>query len=224
MDRPPSSDGTLRRPSQSESDGSGPSRHSRQHLLTFNLSLYNDITMADDTRDTKPGEVDAALGDMKLEEGKLRNGTGDSIIVNGRSKNASTYERIKKSRSSTPATMESRSQSPKRQSRSATPKPELEEDEECIAGGITVTVEPGKVPRLSRKSTQKIVSRPPPLFNDMPDVTDDVASIFQRIKDCIYGSKHMGSSEHDALDCDCSEEWSRCSFPSPNLGVLTDFR
>lgn len=168
--------------------------------------------MADDTRDIRPEEVDAALGDMKLEEGKLQNGTGDTIIVNGESKHESTYGRSKRSRSSTPAVVESRSQSPKRKSTSATPKSELE-DEETIAADITITVEPGKVPKLSRKSTQKVIARPPTLFTDLPDATAEAGSVFQRIKDCIYGSKYMGSSEHDALDCDCSEEWSGCSVP-----------
>lgn len=164
--------------------------------------------MADDTRDIKPEEVDAALEDMKLEEKNLPNETGDTIIVNGGSKPATTYGQTKRSRSSTPAAIKSRTQSPRGQSTSATPKSEVDEDEEIIGGDITVTVEPGKAPKLSRKSSQKVISRPPPLFNDVPDVTDEAALVFQRIKDCIYGSKHMGSSEHDALDCDCSEEWS----------------
>ena len=81
-------------------------------------------------------------------------------------------------------------------------------EEEIIGGDITVTVEPGKAPKLSRKSSQKVISRPPILYDDMPDSTEEASTVFQIIKDCIYGSKHMGSSEHDALDCDCSEQWS----------------
>lgn len=47
----------------------------------------------------------------------------------------------------------------------------------------------------------------PPLFDQLPDATEDSTRAFQVISDCLYGAKHMGSSEHDALDCDCAEEW-----------------
>jgi histone-lysine N-methyltransferase SETD2 len=157
--------------------------------------------MADDTRDIKSEEVDEALGDMKIGEGQ-NNHTG---FANGTSKHVD-------SRSSTPAITKSSSQSPvKRQSASTTPKSEIDEDEEVIGGDIVVTVEPGKAPKLSRKSSQKITSRAPMLFDHVPDATDEALTVFQRIKDCIYGSKYMGASEHDALDCDCSEEWSKCT-------------
>lgn len=89
---------------------------------------------------------------------------------------------------------------------------------------ITVTAEAGKPPKLSRKPTQKFVSRSPALFTDSPDNTEEATGIFQVIKDCIYGSKYMGSSEHDALDCDCSEEWSKCSDYRGFTIVLTIFR
>ncbi|KAI6246613.1 Histone-lysine N-methyltransferase, H3 lysine-36 specific [Erysiphe necator] len=67
---------------------------------------------------------------------------------------------------------------------------------------------PEKAQRSSRKSTQKIPLHPHQLFNDLPDVMNEAISVFQVIEECIYGSKYMGSSgDHDALDCDCSEEW-----------------
>lgn len=167
--------------------------------------------MADDTRDIKPEEVDEALGDMKIEEGQdHQNHRG---FANGTLKHVD-------SRSSTPAITKSSSQSPvKRQSTSTTPKSEIDEDEEVIGGDIVVTVEPGKAPKLSRKSSQKVAPRAPMLFDHVSDATDEALTVFQRIKDCIYGSKYMGASEHDALDCDCSEEWSECTFPSSH-GVL----
>ncbi|KAF9874023.1 SET domain-containing protein [Colletotrichum karsti] len=62
-------------------------------------------------------------------------------------------------------------------------------------------------PKLSRKASQKPVKREAPLFTDLPDVTEAASDTFQVIPDCLYGSKHMGSSEHDALDCDCRSEW-----------------
>ncbi|KAH7360841.1 hypothetical protein BKA65DRAFT_391942 [Rhexocercosporidium sp. MPI-PUGE-AT-0058] len=164
--------------------------------------------MADDTRDPKPGAVDAALEDMKLQEGGSPDEEEDTIMVNGKHEEVSTSSSIKRSRSSTPAIKQSASQSPlQRGSASQTPRSQDDEEEEIIGGGITVTVEPGKAPKLSRKSSQKVISRPPTLYDDMPDSTEEASTVFQLIKDCIYGSKHMGSSEHDALDCDCSEQW-----------------
>jgi hypothetical protein len=164
--------------------------------------------MADDTRDMKPEAVDEALGEMKLEEEASLDEVLDTIAVEGTYSQAPTPGSMNKSPSPTPASTKSESQTPiKRQSASQTPKSEYD-GEEVIAGDITVTVEPGKTPRLSRKSSQKVVARPPTLFDHLPDDTAEATEVFQIIKDCIYGSKYMGSSEHDALDCDCSEEWS----------------
>ncbi|KAI9645961.1 histone methyltransferase set2 [Ciborinia camelliae] len=159
--------------------------------------------MADDTREVQPEAVDAALGEMKLEEGievqDFTNGTNGYI---------STPTEIKASHSNTPGSVNSRSQTPPRkQSTSRTPKSGDEEDAETIGGDITVTLEPSKALKLSRKSSQKVIPRPPPLFNDLPDSTEEAASVFQVIKDCIYGAKQMGASDHDALDCDCPEEY-----------------
>ena len=166
--------------------------------------------MADDTRDLKPAAVDAALGEMKLQGDGSPDEGEDTIMVNGKHEESSTPSYLKRSRSPTPAMKQSVSQSPvKEGSASQTPRSQDEEEEEEIIGGdITVTVEPGKAPKLSRKSSQKVISRPPILYDDMPDSTEEASTGFQIIKDCIYGSKHMGSSEHDALDCDCSEQWS----------------
>ena len=164
--------------------------------------------MADDTRDIKPEAVDTALGEMKLEEGGSHSDADDTVSLNG------TYERppkpddMKRSSSTSPGPIKSALQSPaKKHSGSQTPKSEY--NEEHIGGEITVTVEPGEAPKLSRKSSQKVVSRPATLFDHVLDSTDEATSGFQVIKDCIYGSKYMGYSEHDALDCDCSEEWSK---------------
>jgi len=173
--------------------------------------------MADDTREIKPEAVDAALGGMKLEEGGFSTEALDTMAVNGTHGDAPTPSNdIKRSQSSTPIPRKFASQSPiKKESASQTPNSEEDMEQEVIGGGITVTVEPGKAPKLSRKSSQKVIARPAPLFDDMPDATEEAISVFQVIKDCIYGSKYMGYSEHDALDCDCSEEFrefSDCLF------------
>ena len=69
-------------------------------------------------------------------------------------------------------------------------------------------------PKLSRKasSLQKTSGSNTPArgnratFDHLPDATEEATSQFQVISDCLYGSKHMGASDNDALDCDCAEE------------------
>ncbi|KAG6005469.1 histone methyltransferase set2 [Claviceps maximensis] len=62
-------------------------------------------------------------------------------------------------------------------------------------------------PRPSRKSSHKPVEPQYQLFDHLPNVTDDSCKGFQVIRDCLYGSKNIGSTDNDALDCDCAEEW-----------------
>jgi histone-lysine N-methyltransferase SETD2 len=84
------------------------------------------------------------------------------------------------------------------------------------AGSDTAsTPDNGSGTRLTRKAPQKQVRSTPALFLDCPDATEESYSAFQLISDCLYGSKHMGASEHDALDCDCNEEWRKYFHPSP---------
>lgn len=80
------------------------------------------------------------------------------------------------------------------------------EHEETVGGDITVKLEPGKAPKLSRSSSKKIIFRPPPLFHDLPDATSEATNTFDRIRDCTYANKYLGDTEN-ALECDCAEEW-----------------
>ncbi|PHH86398.1 hypothetical protein CDD83_10304 [Cordyceps sp. RAO-2017] len=66
---------------------------------------------------------------------------------------------------------------------------------------------PAKPARPVRKTSQKLPGREPPLFAHLPDVTAQSCETFQVIADCLYGSKHLGSTDNDALDCDCRDEW-----------------
>lgn len=167
--------------------------------------------MADDTRAEAVG--DRALGGMKLEESLDE----EAIVVNGTHEGARTLQ-LKKSRSSTPASKDSASQSPNIQSFQDTSISDQEEQEELIGGDISVLVEPGKGRKLSRKPVQKVVARPAPLFNDLEDVKEEAVKVFQVIPTCMYGSKHMGDSHTDPLDCDCSAEWSEFS-PKSSVAI-----
>jgi len=99
--------------------------------------------------------------------------------------------------------LHSRSRSPmvkKQPSASASPT------EDAVGGDITLIAEPGQRPKLSRAASQKVVHRPPPLYNDLPDSTEDAKQTFVVLPECTYANKHIGTTD-PALECDCGEEW-----------------
>ena len=81
-------------------------------------------------------------------------------------------------------------------------------------------------PKLSRRASQKLAAgREPTLFNHLPDATANSCEIFQLIPDCLYGSKHLGSTDNDSLDCECREDWRMFITLSPPLSppfLVTD--
>jgi histone-lysine N-methyltransferase SETD2 len=78
---------------------------------------------------------------------------------------------------------------------------------ESVGTPNSTTAVATKPARLSRKLSQKPVAREVPLYSHLPDVTAESCATFQVIPDCLYGSKNLGSTDSDALDCDCREEW-----------------
>ncbi|KAH4102431.1 histone-lysine N-methyltransferase [Parastagonospora nodorum] len=101
----------------------------------------------------------------------------------------------------------SRSQSPtyKKQEESDSPSPASSVQEETLGGDITLMVEPGKAPKLSRAASRTI-KRAPPLYLDLPDSTQDAKQTFEVLPQCTYANKHIGTTD-PALECDCGEEW-----------------
>lgn len=91
--------------------------------------------------------------------------------------------------------------------------PDTDAHEEMVGGEITVKMEPGKALKLARTASQKVVARPPPLFLDLPDATEEAKETFVVLPECTYGNKYLGSTEH-ALECDCSEEWGKTAKAS----------
>ncbi|KAA8643129.1 hypothetical protein EYZ11_005821 [Aspergillus tanneri] len=75
-----------------------------------------------------------------------------------------------------------------------------------IGGDITVKMDPGQPPKLTRSSSQKVVPQPPQLFSHLPDRTVEAQSTFELMDTCSYANKYMGYTEH-AMECDCAEEW-----------------
>ena len=82
-------------------------------------------------------------------------------------------------------------------------------------GGAS-TPEVAPRPKMSRKASQKAAPIPATLFTHLPDVTAESKEHFEVIESCMYGSKILGSSKQDALDCDCSEEWRKNPAPFPS--------
>lgn len=83
-----------------------------------------------------------------------------------------------------------------------------DEVEQILDAEVTIKLEDGK-PKLSRKASQKVIPQEAEMFNHLPDCTPEAISHFQVIPHCLYGTKNMGLSDHDALGCDCSPEFCR---------------
>lgn len=94
-----------------------------------------------------------------------------------------------------------------------TPKSADTEHEEMVGGDISLKLEPGKAPKLSRSASRKVTARPPQLFLHYADKTEEAASTFSVLDDCIYVPKFMGDFD-PAIDCDCAEEWGTYSIRS----------
>lgn len=84
----------------------------------------------------------------------------------------------------------------------------IEKKEEVVGGDMTVKMEPGQPPKMSRSTSQKVASRSPQLFNHVPDSTDEAKSTFTVMEACTYSNKWLGYTEH-AMECDCAEEWGK---------------
>jgi hypothetical protein len=165
--------------------------------------------MPDRGSEKNTAQLEPELRDMKIEEGTLQREEGEGSGVARvkldddrpeRTPTPTSISRLSKSRST--------SQSPVNQQPSTASSPVNSEHEEVVGGEITLKMEPGKAPKLSRTASQKIVARAPPLFHDLPDSTEDAKSTFTVLSECTYGNKNLGSTE-PALECDCAEEWGR---------------
>ncbi|KAJ9264048.1 hypothetical protein DTO195F2_2575 [Paecilomyces variotii] len=159
-----------------------------------------------DHTDVKPESVAAAVTDIKLED------SADSPDVSGGSRDESASKGSESPAGSKPAAtaatngVSSSSVKPRSAPRSPVKKDgDDSEVEEKVGGDITVKMEPGQPPKLSRSASQKF-SRPPQLLNHLPDSTAEAQATFQMMEECTYANKYMGYTEH-AMDCDCAEEW-----------------
>ena len=110
--------------------------------------------------------------------------------------------------------MESISQSPMKNGHdSEASTPTNEKRQEIVGGDITLKMEPGQPPKLSRSTSQKIVARSPVSYNDYPDKTEEAQRYFEMLPACSYANKYIGASQHQYMDCECVEEWGKACTP-----------
>ncbi|KAF1917969.1 hypothetical protein BDU57DRAFT_444352 [Ampelomyces quisqualis] len=156
--------------------------------------------MADHGLHANAAQLEPDLSHMRLAEGAMgesqvkaepesRNGTPTPL--------SAIPPRLKQSRSQSPALNKEERDSP---------SPSNSLHEQTLGGDIVLMAEPGKAPKLSRAASQKMLSRPPQLYLDLPDSTDAAKQTFAVLPECTYANKHIGTTD-PALECDCGEEW-----------------
>jgi hypothetical protein len=162
-----------------------------------------------DTDSEHTAELEPELRDMKIEEGAAPAAAGEGFVDRIQVKVENNLDRMP-TPIHIPPRLKSRSKSrtPVKQQPSDASSPETDAHEEVLGGEITLKMEPGKAPKLSRTASHKVVSRPPPLYLDLPDSTEVATNTFVVLPECTYANKTIGTTEH-ALECDCSEEWGR---------------
>ncbi|KAJ5334318.1 uncharacterized protein N7506_008101 [Penicillium brevicompactum] len=126
---------------------------------------------------------DHADSELKMEPPS--NGNGNAMIKNSDSRPSS---RISSRTSQSPLPKKELSPSPDTATAAMKNDPDIKQER----------------PKLSRSSSK--VSRPPPLYDHLPDSTKDALATFEQIAACQYANKYMGYTEL-AMECDCAEEW-----------------
>jgi histone-lysine N-methyltransferase SETD2 len=176
--------------------------------------------MSDSESDQKTAQLEPELREMKLEAATL-NGAGE-----GKGTSQVKVEVDSLDRAHTPLAIpprlktRSKSQSPMAKREFDTPSPGSAH-EEVLGGDITLKMEPGKAPKLSRTASQKVVTRPPPLFLDLPDSTAAAKETFVVLPECTYANKTIGTTD-PALECDCQEEYDTTTKTNHACGEDSD--
>lgn len=122
--------------------------------------------------------------------------------------------KMRTSRSSSSSTVHSRASS----TSSIAKKPHATEEEE--EKKVDVKPEPTPAAKPNRSAGRKAVPRVAPLFDHLPDATDEATGTFTVLDACTYANRYLGYTEH-AMECDCPEEWGKIA-PSPELCAASD--
>jgi hypothetical protein len=168
-------------------------------------------------------EQHAAQLEPELREMKLEGATPDRA---GEGEGEGPRQVKVEERTATPLAIPPRLTS-RSKSRSPIVKPDFEAPspgsahEETLGGDITLKMEPGKAPKLSRTASQKVISRPPPLYLDLPDSTEVAKQTFVVLPECTYANKTIGTTD-PALECDCQEEYDTATKTNHACGEDSD--
>ena len=174
--------------------------------------------MANDRQDHQPGKVERGIKDMEIKSSDSDSqdeGTGTIRIR--KIEQPSTHT----SGASSPTKIEVKTATrlpEKPHPISNTPIKRKGEYEQLLGGEITLKLEPGQPPKLSRTASQKVMARAPQMFDHYEDKTQEATGLFQIITQCSYSAKNLGSTEH-AMECDCVEEWGKNDC-SPYIACL----
>ena len=95
--------------------------------------------------------------------------------------------------------------------------------EELVGGEVIVKEEPGKPLKLARNSSQKVMAKPAPLYDHLPDATTEATEHFEVIRDNIYSNKHIGRTDDEGYECECDENWGKSIFLAELPGIAWFF-
>ena len=161
--------------------------------------------MSEDRRTSTPRRLDDEMRDVKL-----KGHDEDTVVV--KSLHTDQLGRRQASEKERPPHLSAKSSATPSKASTPLKSPALKsEQEEVVGGDIELKMEIGETPKLSRKASQKVVSRPPQLITHLPDATAEATSSFSILTDCHYAAKYLGYTE-PPLECDCSEEWGMSLF------------
>jgi len=161
--------------------------------------------MADDDATPKQEKLESDVRDMNLKEED--SDVDMDTVPDGAAAAVKRSTSPDGGAADTPASTKRSSRSPvKMQSTSQSPMPKAEGD--VVGGEVSLKLEPGKPPKLSRSTSHKVERRAPQLFLEYADATSEATKSFQVLPECHYANKYMGITD-PALECDCAEEWGK---------------
>lgn len=105
------------------------------------------------------------------------------------------------------------SSSPIRNSQDLDDIANIKDEKNGTIGHVSPKRESSRPSKSNRAASSKNPPRIAPLFDDLPDLTDEAKKGFTVIEACTYQNKYLGYTEH-AMECDCLEEWSECLLKS----------
>jgi len=167
--------------------------------------------MSDDDSPKNPEVVEEAIKEMKIkgEDSSSDEEMYETIRVEEVKPQPAHTDKIELS---VKMEVKSATQSPKKsRSASHSPTKAKAEPEEIVGGEITLKLEPGQPPKLTRTASHKVPARIVQMFDDYQDKTEEATGVFQVITQCSYSAKYLGSTEH-AMECDCAEEWGKIHY------------